>query len=158
MHRGLQGPGHLHHLLGGRYHAATLLAHVDGDGDALPRQGGQGPDQLIGGIEALRRVAQTQGYPQGTVGQGLLQPPVDGGIMRRLQPLDLVPGHAGPDGTGSHQHPRVQGSGRLGSKIPRQSLLCRLRRHPAADRLQIRQDGREIFRSHRSAGQAASCR
>ena len=155
MHRGLQGPGHLHHLLGGRYHAAALLAHVDGDGDALPRQGGQGPDQLIGGIEALRRVAQTQGYPQGTVGQGLLQPPVDGGIMRRLQPLDLVPGRAGPDGTGSHQHPRVQGSGRLGGKIPRQSLLCRLRRHPAADRLQIRQNGREIFRPHRSAGQAA---
>ena len=41
MHRGLQGPGHLHHLPGGLHHAAALLAHVHGDGDALPRQRGQ---------------------------------------------------------------------------------------------------------------------
>ena len=155
MHRGLQGPGHLHHLPGGLHHAAALLAHMHGDGDALPRQRGQGPDQLIGGIEALRRVAQSQGHAQGPVGQSPLQPPVNGGVVLRLQALHLIPGHAGPDGSGSRQHPRVQRGGGLGGEILRQGLPGRLRRHPAADGLQIRGDGRQVLRPHRGAGQAA---
>ena len=152
MHRGLQGPGHLHHLPGGLHHAAALLAHVDGDGDALPRQGGQGPDQLVGGIEALRRIAQAQGHAQGPVGQSPLQPPVNGGVVLRLQALHLIPGHAGPDGAGSRQHPRVQGGCGLGGEILRQGLPGRLRRHPAADGLQIRGDGRQVLRPHWGAG------
>ena len=52
------------HLLERPHHAAALLPHVDGQRDVLPRYGSERADQLAGGVEALRGVAQPQRHAQ----------------------------------------------------------------------------------------------
>ena len=112
MHGHAQRPGHRQHLLHGLAHAAALLPHVDGQRDVLPRQGLQRADQLLRGVKALRRVAQSQGHAQRTVGQRLLQRPVYGPVVPVLQMLQLIARRVGPQHPRAGQHPHVQGQRR----------------------------------------------
>lgn len=77
VHRHLQRPGHLHHLLQRRKHPVALLAHMDRDGNAGAPHRRKGADELLRRVEALRRVAQAQGDAQSSSCQRSLQLAVD---------------------------------------------------------------------------------
>ena len=132
-----QFPRHKEHLLHGLAHAAALLPHVDGQRDVLPRQGLQRADQLAGGVEALRGVAQTQRHAQRAVGQRPLQLPVQGAVVPVRQMLQLVPGHVCPEDAGAGQHAHVYRQGGQAGEIARQRVRHQLRRDGAGDGTQI---------------------
>ena len=67
MHRNMQIPRHREHLLQSLQHTAALLAHMNRHGYVLPRQRFQCPQQLPGGVKALRRISEAQGDAQSPV-------------------------------------------------------------------------------------------
>ena len=79
VHRDLQGPGHrppsppaASTTPPPSWRMCTVM------GMLCPASGARARISSVGGIEALRRVAQAQGHAQGPVGQSPLQPPVNG--------------------------------------------------------------------------------
>ena len=111
LHRGLQGPGHPQHLGKGRLHAVPLLAHVDGDHHPAPAEGGEEGDELLGGLIALRRVAETQGHPQRPVREGPAQGGLDGGGLRRREGAGAEARGVRPQGPHADELPGVEGQG-----------------------------------------------
>ena len=78
------------------------------------------PDEIGGGIEALRCVAKAKTDAQRPVGKGALHLTVDGGEVAVRQLRQLIARRVGTEGTCAHQHAHIQGQGRQRAKIPRQ--------------------------------------
>ena len=81
MHRAVQRTCNGNHLLHRAADAVALLTHMDGDGHGTVSQRFQSADQPLCCIEALRRVAQTEGDAESAVGKAPLQLPVDGPVV-----------------------------------------------------------------------------
>ena len=151
-----KGFGHRDHLVDGREQLHGLLPHVDGQDGVRIADGLQGPDQLVGGVVAFRRVAEAQRHARRPVGEGLLEAPMDLGIVLVLQPQLLEPGYARSNGAAARQHEGVhrQGPGLQGAEV----IGHGVHRHPlevAGHRLEIGGDGLPVGPRLGGQGQAA---
>ena len=88
MQRAMQGACDGQHFFDRLTDLVPLLAHMDSDGDIAVLQRGEGFDQLLRGIEALRRVAKPERDGARSLGECLLQAAVqDAQILRRCLPI-----------------------------------------------------------------------
>ena len=79
--------------------------HGNGNASALERL--QRANQFLGGIEALRRVAQSKGDTQCTGGHGLFNLVVNPVVVAAFQTLGFISSGICPQHTGTGQHANV---------------------------------------------------
>ena len=150
-----QGTGHRQHLPDGIHHPGPLLPHMHRHRHVAAAEGPQGLDQLLGGIEALRGIAQPQRHAHGAVRECPFHTAVDGVVMALFQSLEGVARRIRPQNAGPRQHPRVDGGRGLRGKIPRQRLRLHLRRGLPGDGGQIGQYFLPVRRAEGGGGQTA---
>ena len=94
-------------------HTATLLPHMDCNGNAGIFKRLKRFDERFGGIETVWRIPKAQRDAKCACGKFLLDHPVDLGHLRRIEFRCSKARRAGADGAAARKHGCVDGAGRL---------------------------------------------
>ena len=140
------------HLLERPHHAAALLPHVDGDGNAGILQRPQGLDQRFGRIEAVRCVAEAEGDAKRTRSELPFDQAPDRAQLRRVQRRCGEAGRAGADGAAAGQHSGMDGAG-----LPAGSIQIGLHRAAVGVCGQLARDRGQIGLDLPAVRSAAGC-
>ena len=123
----------------------ALVTGVDGEGDGCVLEGRQGANQFVGGIVALRGVAQTQGNAQGAVGEGGFHLAVELAVLVIRQGAVRQARRVRPEHAAAHQGAHVEGQRRQGGAVGR---------HGVGGGVALADDGGEIVQNLPAVGGA----